>query len=210
MFLFWLQKNKNFTNYFFKNIVTDTVILRLNLCMTVYDDIIYIRQTLAGNTDSFSVLVERYHSLVFSVVARLVRQRQDAEDVVQDVFVKAYSSLADFRGEARFSTWICRIAFTTAVSYIRRHRPDRAGIEIQNDHDTCSTDNEDSDLHEERLQQLQQSLAQLLPEDAVLLTLYYQHDKTTDEIASITGLSISNVKVRLHRIRKKLHEEMKM
>jgi len=194
---------------FFKNIVTKTAILRLNSCMTENDDIIYIRRTLAGDTDAFSVLVERYQSPVFSVVARMVRQRQDAEDVVQDVFLKVYSSLADFRGEARFSTWICRIAYTTAVSHIRRHRPDRAGIEIQNDHDTCTTDDENN-LHDERLQQLQRLLAQLPPEDAVLLTLYYQHDKTMDEIASISGLSVSNVKVRLHRIRKRLYEEMKL
>ena len=175
--------------------------------MTEYDDIIYIRRTLAGDTDAFSVLVERYQSLVFSMVIGMVRHRQDAEDVTQDVFLKAYSSLAGFRAEARFSTWLCRIACNTAVSFIRRQRPDRAGIEIQNEHDACETD--DDDLHEERLRQLKRSLAQLPPEDAMLLSLYYQHDKTVDEIASITGLSVANVKVRLHRIRKKLHEEIK-
>ena len=175
--------------------------------MTECDDIIYIRRTLAGDTDAFSVLVERYQSLVFSIVRRMVRQLQDAEDVAQDVFVKAYSSLAGFRGEARFSTWLCRIACTTAASYVRRQRPDRAGIEIQSEHDTCSTDDE-SNLHDERLQQLQRSLAQLPGEDALLLSLYYQYDKTVDEIASITGLSVANVKVRLYRIRKKLHEEI--
>ncbi len=176
--------------------------------MTEYDDIIYIERTLAGDTNAFSVLVERYQSLVFSLVIRMVRHRQDAEDVAQDVFVKAYSSLANFRGESRFSTWLCRIAYTTAVSHIRRQRPDRAGVEIQNEHDTCEADDEHS-LHEERLQQLQRSLTQLPSDDASLLTLYYQHDKTVDEVASITGLSVANVKVRLHRIRKKLYEEIK-
>ena len=172
------------------------------------DDIIYIKRTLTGDTEAFSVLVERYQSLVFSVVMRMVRHRQDAEDVAQDVFVKAYSSLAGFRGDSRFSTWLCRIAYTTAVSHIRRQRPDRAGIEIQHEHDTCEVDDAHSQ-HEDRLQQLQRSLAQLPPEDAMLLTLYYQHEKTVDELASITGLSVANVKVRLHRIRKKLHEELK-
>jgi len=176
--------------------------------MTECDDIIYIRRTLAGDTEAFSVLVERYQSQVFSIVRRMVRHRQDAEDVAQDVFVKAYSSLAGFRGESRFSTWLCRIACTTATSHVRRQRPDRAGIEIQNEHDTCTTD-DDSNLHDERLQQLQRLLAQLPREEALLLSLYYQHDKTVDEVASITGLSVANVKVRLHRIRKKLHEEIK-
>ena len=177
--------------------------------MTECDDIIYIRRTLAGDTEAFSVLVKRYQSLVFSLVRRMVRQLQDAEDVAQDVFVKAFSSLDNFRGEARFSTWICRIAYTTAVSHNRRQRPDRAGVEIQSDHDACTDDDENAP-HEERLQQLQQSLAQLPPEEAILLSLYYQHNKTMDEIASITGLSVANVKVRLHRIRKKLFEKMKI
>jgi len=168
-----------------------------------------VRRTLAGDTDAFSTLVERYQSLVFSVVARMVRQREDAEDVAQDVFVKAYTSLATFRGAASFSTWICRIAYTSAVSHLRRRRPDRAGVEIQNEHDSCTADNDDS-LHDERLQRLRMLIAQLPPEDAGLLSLYYQHDKTIDEIASISGLSVSNVKVRLHRIRKKLQEEIKI
>jgi len=176
--------------------------------MTVYDDIIYVKRTLAGDTEAFSMLVERYQSLVFSIVARMVRQRQDAEDVAQDVFVKAYSSLEGFRGDARFSTWICRIAYTTAVSYTRRKRPDCAGVEIRNDYDAY-TDDDESNLYEERIQQLQRLLAQLPTEDAVLVLLHYQHDKTMDEIASIAGLSVANVKVRLHRIRKKLYEELK-
>jgi len=181
--------------------------LRLKSMME-QDDIIYIKRTLTGDTEAFSVLVERYQSLVFSVVMRMVRQRQDAEDVAQDVFLKAFSSLAGFRGDSRFSTWLCRIAYTTAVSHIRRQRPDRAGIELQNEHDTCE-DEDGHSLREERLQQLQRSLVQLPPEDATLLTLYYQHEKTVEELASITGLSVANVKVRLHRIRKKLHEEIK-
>ena len=193
--------------WFFKIGVTIAVCLRLK-CMMVQDDIIYIKRTLAGDTEAFSVLVERYQSLVFSLVMRMVRQRQDAEDVAQDVFVKAYSSLAGFRSGSRFSTWLCRIAYTTAVSHIRRQRPDKAGIEIQNEHDTCEVDDANN-LQEERLQQLQRSFAQLPSEDAMLLTLYYQHEKTVEELASINGLSIANVKVRLHRIRKKLHEEIK-
>jgi RNA polymerase sigma-70 factor (ECF subfamily) len=177
--------------------------------MMEYDDKIYIQRTLAGDTDAFSILVERYQALVFSVVVRMVRQAQDAEDVAQDVFVKAYSSLAGFRGESRFSTWLCRIAFTTSASYTRRYRPDRAGIEINNDRDAPAADEGDHNLREERLQRLQRLLVQLSPEDAALLTLYYRHGKTMDEIATVVGQTTANVKVRLHRIRKKLYEGLK-
>ncbi len=178
--------------------------------MTTCDDSIYIKRTLAGDTAAFSVLVERYQSLVYSMVVRMVRHRQDAEDIAQDVFVKAFSSLGSFRGESRFSTWLCRIAYTSSVSYTRRQRPDRAGIEIEHELDTRPDEADENGQREDRLQQLQQSLNKLSSEDAVLISLYYQHDKSVDEIAPITGLSASNVKVRLHRIRKKLHEEIKL
>lgn len=176
--------------------------------MTTCDDYIYIKRALEGDTTAFSVLVARYQIPVYAMVNRMVRHRQDAEDLAQDVFVKAYTSLGGFRGESRFSTWLCRIAYTTAVSHIRRKRPDRAGTEIQQEHDR--EDDYDRSLREDLLQQLQRSLNRLPPEDAALVTLYYQHDRSVDEIASITGLSDSNVKVRLYRIRKKLHEAIKI
>ena len=175
--------------------------------MTPLDDIDYVKQTLAGDTAAFSVLVDRYRSQVFSMVVRMVRHRQDAEDVAQETFVKAFSSLNGFRGEARFSTWLCRIAYTTAVSHVRKQRPDRAGIEIDNESDVENTDSDNQ--NENRLLQLQQSLQRLPPEDAVLISLYYREDKPVEEIAAITGLSIANVKVKLHRIRKKLYQEIK-
>jgi RNA polymerase sigma-70 factor (ECF subfamily) len=175
--------------------------------MNPCDDIFYIRQTLDGDTAAFSVLVERYQALVYSIVMRMVRHRHDAEDISQDVFVKAYTSLGNFRSESRFSTWLCRIAYTTAVSHTRRQRPDQAGIEIRDEHDQI--DNTDSTT-DNLLQQLQHALNQLPAEDAMLVALYYQHNKPVDEIAFITGLSASNVKVRLHRIRKKLHDEIKI
>ncbi len=177
--------------------------------MVTCDDIMYVKRTLSGDTAAFSVLVERYQTLVFSMVIRMIHHRQDAEDIAQDVFVKAFSSLSSFRGEARFSTWLCRIAYTTAVSHVRKQRPDQAGIEIESERDIDPDETEAGSLLEERLQKLQKLLSQLPAEDAVLISLYYQHDKPVEEIASITGLSASNVKVRLHRIRKKLHEEVK-
>ena len=171
------------------------------------DDIDYVKRTLAGDTAAFSVLVERYQSQVFSMVVRMVRHRQDAEDIAQEVFVKAFSSLKGFRGEARFSTWLCRIAYTTAVSHVRKQRPDRAGIEIENEPDVENTDS--GNQGEDRLRQLQQSLQCLPPEDAALISLYYRDDNSVEDIAAITGLSVANVKVKLHRIRKKLYQEIK-
>ncbi len=177
--------------------------------MALCDDISYIERTLAGDVAAFSVLVERYQTMVFSLVVRIVRQRQDAEDIAQDIFVKAYLSLKNFRNEARFSTWLCRIAYTTAISHTRKQRPDRAGVEIETERHAECDDIHARNLHEERLQKLQQSLDKLPSEDAILISLHYQHGKSIDEIVSITDMSASNVKVRLHRARKKLYQEIK-
>jgi RNA polymerase sigma-70 factor (ECF subfamily) len=173
--------------------------------MTIMDDISFVKRTLAGDTEAFSALVERYRSMVFSIVVRIVPQRQDAEDIAQDVFVKAFSSLTQFRGEARFSTWLCRIAYTTAVSHSRRQRPDHAGSEINEQYAEQDDANE---LIDERLQILRRLLKQMPPEDATLVSLHYQYGKQMDEVAAITGLSVANVKIRLHRIRKKLYQEI--
>ncbi|MDR0814809.1 MAG: RNA polymerase sigma factor [Bacteroidales bacterium] len=173
--------------------------------MTIIDDINFVERTLAGDTEAFSALVERYRSMVFSIIVRIVPRQQDAEDIAQDVFVKAFSSLTRFRGEARFSTWLCRIAYTTAVSHSRRQRPDRAGSEI--DEQYAEPDDADG-LIDERLQILRRLLNQMPPEDATLVSLHYRYGKQIEEVAAITGLSAANVKVRLHRIRKKLYQEI--
>ena len=205
--LFWLQKNQIFFHDVFQNACNRNANNASKWKMTILDDIDYVKRTLAGDTAAFSVLVERYQSQVFSIVVRMVRHRQDAEDVAQEAFIKAFSSLSGFRGEAQFSTWLCRIAYTTAVSHIRKQRPDRAGIKIENEPDIENTDS--GNQGEDRLRQLQQSLQDLPPEDAALISLYYREDKTMEEIAFVTGLSVANAKVRLHRIRKKLYQEIK-
>lgn len=177
----------------------------------IQEDTLYIERTLAGDTTAFAVLVERHQDLVFSVVVKIVRQRQDAEDVAQEVFLKAFRSLSSFRKDARFSTWLCRIAYNAAVSYVRKKRPDKISdtVEVSDgllmEHESADS----ADYLEYQLRLLKVSMSKLSTDDEVLITLYYRHGKTTEEIATITSISVSNVKVRLHRIRKKLYEHMK-
>ncbi|HPZ88599.1 MAG TPA: sigma-70 family RNA polymerase sigma factor, partial [Flavihumibacter sp.] len=91
------------------------------------NDIIQLVKT--GDQQAYATLIERYQQLVFSIVLRYVDNREDAEELAQDVFVKAYRSLADFRGDSKFSTWLYSIASTTCLSFLRKRKPDLQSLD---------------------------------------------------------------------------------
>src|SRR3712207_2415735 len=87
-------------------------------------DIEIISRVLKGDQQAYAVLVERYKNYVFTIVLRYVKSREDAEEVAQDVFVKAYRALADFKGTAKFSTWLYTVTTTTCLTFLRKNRPE--------------------------------------------------------------------------------------
>jgi len=172
-------------------------------------DIDIIQQVLKGDRSFFSLLVERHKSMVFAVCFRILNNQEDAEEIAQDVFVKAFQKLGSFRGDATFKTWIYRIAFTTAISRKRMkqaYTSDIDSVKLPHEHIELAKNGLSELNHNDRQKFLQIALEKLKEEDRLLLTFYYFEEQTTEEIADITGLSVSNVKVRLHRSRKKLYE----
>ena len=163
-----------------------------------------IDRTLRGDHAAFAELVNEYKDFVFTLVLQIVRQRGLAEEVAQDVFLKAFRRLASFRRKAKFSTWLYRIAYNTAISAIRKPRLKECRIA-----DTMASEADVEDhTNERQIQALMTAVGRLPPADAALLTLFYTEDRSLEEIGEITGLSLSNVKVRLHRIRHKLREQI--
>lgn len=175
--------------------------------MALYDDIYYIEKILAGETECFACLVDRYGRAVFSLVVKIVGNREDAEELCQDVFVKAFRSLASFKGKSSFSTWIYRIAYNTAVSRTRYRKQEFLSIE---EDQLVNVSEEDvaevfgRSGNEEMLVRLEAAMEKLTHEERALLLLFYMQEKTVEDVAVISELSVSNVKTRLHRIRKKL------
>ena len=165
-----------------------------------------------GNRQAFGHLVTKYQSLVFTVALRLMKQREEAEEVAQDAFVKAWQQLPKYEGKARFSTWLYRITFNTAVSRLRKHKPtiswEEDGVSEHLAPLPAIETAMDGLKSNERSAFIQQGLAKLSEIDSTVLTLFYLAENDTDEIASITGLSLSNVKVRLMRARKRLYVEL--
>jgi RNA polymerase sigma-70 factor (ECF subfamily) len=177
--------------------------------MELRTDDYYIERLLNGETECFASIVDRYSKQVFSLIVRIVGNREDAEELTQDVFLKVFKSLPSFQGESAFSTWLYRIAYNHAVSATRKQkRGELAYIEENALPEIADDDSDDGsweeDLHNARLECLQEALKQLSGADDALITMFYKDNLPVNEIASITGMSEANVKTRLFRLRKKL------
>lgn len=176
--------------------------------MKPQDENLYIKRILDGEIELFAHFLDRYSRPLYALVIQMVSSPEDAEELVQDVFLKAFRALGKFRGNSSFSTWLYRIAYNQAISATRKqkneylyidenamnHIPDEEAEAF-----LCLSDNE------EKILRLTQAIDWLSVEDKALITLFYYEDKTIDELTLILGLSQANVKMRLHRVRKKLY-----
>jgi RNA polymerase sigma factor (sigma-70 family) len=167
-----------------------------------------IQQALAGSQPAFATLVKRYEKYVFTLVLRWVRNREEANEVAQDCFLKAFRYLGDFRGESKFTTWLYKIAYTTSLNHLRRHKPDIRSLD-DDEQPLALADSGTPDAgHEmeriERQVALQDAISLLSEEDAAIITLFYLHELSLDEICQVTGLSLTNAKTRLCRARQRL------
>ncbi len=171
----------------------------------------YIREILKGDSGSFSQLVEKYNHLAFSLSMKLLNQREDAEEAAQDAFIKAYNSLSSFQNGSTFKTWFFRIVYNTSISRLRTRKNNEVtieGVKIS-DAEIQITENALEQLtRADRQKYLEKGLERLDPEERALLKMYYYDDFSMDEISVITGLTVSNVKVKIHRSRKRLLQEL--
>lgn len=171
-----------------------------------------IGRVLRGEQSVFSQLVERYQNYVFTLVLRFVESREDAEEVAQDVFVKTYRSLADFRGESKFSTWLFTIARTTCISFLRKRKLNT--LSLDNERTGLQAENQESGFRANLIEQksrhamLNEAISMLSPDDSQVLTLFYKGEQTLEEIGRIMGIESNTVKVKLHRARQRLKEKM--
>lgn len=166
-----------------------------------------IVRILEGHAEDYGYFLERYGGEVFAIVSRLVPNREDAEELTQDAFVRAYSRLDSFIGRSSFSTWVCRIAYTVAVSWLRKKRIKYLSID---DHPHASDAEVDEVLDDEsRLEDLRGAISLLRPDEQMLLELFYFESRPLADIAYILDVEPGTIATRLHRIRRKLYSLMK-
>lgn len=175
--------------------------------MELYSDAYYIERVAAGDTGCFACLLDRYSRPVHSLILKMIRNKEDAEELAQDVFMKVFRNLPSFKADCSFSTWIYRIAYNTAISELRKKKQEFVAIEesqISNVSEEVVGELLGCTTVTEQLDKLEAALTLLPPDERALILLFYMKEKTVDELTVITGLSTSNIKVKLHRIRKKL------
>jgi RNA polymerase sigma factor (sigma-70 family) len=177
--------------------------------MNKTDDIYYIEAVRKGNAQAFSFLVEKYQKLVYTLALKLLKKPEEAEEMAQDTFVKAFQKLDSYEGKSKFSTWLYSITYNACISELRKRR-----IEFKSLDDRQISDQDEQKMHdyyretrkEDQEKYLNLALARLPEDDQVLVTLYYYENQSMDEISQITGLTVSNIKVKIHRARKKMYE----
>ncbi|MFI1772288.1 RNA polymerase sigma factor [Thalassobellus citreus] len=172
----------------------------------------YINLIISGETNAFNVLVERYKDLVFTLTLRMLKNREEAEEVSQDTFIKVYKSLHKFKGDSKFSTWVYKIAYRTSLDRIKKNKKylNDVAIDEFTENQLKTIDNALDNLeHKEREQAIQDCIDLLPSDDSFLLTLYYFEDQSLEEISITMGLTSNNIKVKLFRSRKKLASILK-
>jgi len=171
-----------------------------------------IEQTLTGNQAAYAELVKRHQRFVFTLAMRYAKVREDAEEIAQDCFIKAYRSLASFKGQSKFSTWLYSIVYTTAMTFLRKKRVDTESIDDENNfvqvENQASAYDVNNAENKSRSFYLDQAIAQLLPDDAAIITLFYKGEQSLEEIAQAMGMETNTVKVKLFRARQRLKEKL--
>ncbi len=171
-----------------------------------------ISRVLQGDQKAFAMLVDRYQSYVFTLTLRMIKSREDAEEVAQDVFIKAYKYLSDFRGDSKFSTWLYTIVNNTSITFLRKKKLDIHSLDNEKVFEMA--DSKDSGMRANMVEQkskltmVNNAIKMLNPDDAAVITLFYKGEQTLEEIAGILGVEPNTAKVRLHRARTRLKEKM--
>jgi RNA polymerase sigma-70 factor (ECF subfamily) len=144
---------------------------------------------------------------VYNLALRMLKNREEAEETAQDVFIKVYKSLDGFKGDSKFNTWLYRIAYNTCLDRIKKLHRERSSESI-NDynpaHNQTADDSSDYIQREDSINKVKACLNSLPGEDHALVMMYYYEDKSLEEIAAIINLKPNHIKVKLFRLRKRL------
>lgn len=171
-----------------------------------------LKRVKTGNQEAFRLIIREYKSPAYSIAFRILRNAEDAEEVVQDAFFKAYKKIHQFKGDSKFASWFLKIVYNQALTRVKKKHIN--AVEINEEIDThAKPNNFDLDgwsmvLQEEREKYVRQAINKLPDDDALVLSLYYMSGNSIPEICEITGWSLSSTKVKLYRARQKVYASL--
>ncbi len=176
--------------------------------MKSLSDIEIIESVKRGNQSDFSILIDRYKNRAFSLLVRLLKNEMEAEEVLQDCFLKAFNGLSTFKQEAKFSTWFYRIVYNTALTRVsaKKRKIENEMSSIEDHYDLRSS--YDYNEHEKKdLAKFVGEVIEKLPTKySAVINMFYLNDMSCEEISEVMEISVSNVKVILHRSRNALKD----
>ncbi len=186
-----------------KNKITEAEALLL-----LQKDRILVRRALRGNADAFSTLVANNKKRIEAVGRRFFYDITDIEDFVQEVFIKAYKNLSSFKGKSLFSTWITRIAFTTAINQKKSFKITDS-FDEQGDFLPSPYDNPENEQIKALTKEAINEAVQDLPENyAVCIKMFFYLDMNQEDISEMTGIPLNTVKSNIFRAKKILSEKL--
>jgi RNA polymerase sigma-70 factor (ECF subfamily) len=177
--------------------------------MPYQDDLFYIEETKKGDLNAFGILIQKHEKYAFTLALRILKHREEAEEVAQDAFMKAYYGIHSFEGNSKFTTWLYKIIFNEAVGRQRKKKNNWDLIENEVAETIISQDllgGIENLLAQERKELIQKGLERLKSNESAVLTLFYLEEQSIKEIQEITSYSESQVKILLHRGRKNLFD----
>ena len=163
-----------------------------------------------GKREGQRLMVSRYGQMVFAMIVRQVTTTMDAEELTQDTFMRAFNNIDRYDSRrSSLGTWLCRIAYHLTLDFLKRRQPNIISMDNTTDISDESSEMELSTGNEKRIQQLEQLMEELPPDEQMLLTLYYYEDRSLDECSFIMDTTSHALANRLYRIRKKLYKQLK-
>ena len=173
-------------------------------------DLEVIKSVKKGNQSDYEIIIDRYKNKAFSLIKRMLKNEMEAEEVLQDCFIKAYDSLNNFRMESKFSTWFYRIVYNTTLTKLsNKKRKIESEMSSVEDHLNLESDYDFKSSEKKDLSEFIKKMIQKLPENySLVITMFYMNEMSCEEISEMLGTSVPNVKVMLHRSRNALKDLM--
>lgn len=175
--------------------------------ITLLEENQFIDRILAGEQHLYASLVDKYKSYAYTLALKILANRPEAEEAAQDAFIKAFHYLKNFNRQAKFSTWLYRIVFNTAISYKRKNRHQFQSIEDNMVEYSVGADSQAE--KDDKTLYIGKALNQLNDADKLAIQLYYIKEFSLEEVAEMMGQNENTVKVRIHRARLRLADELK-
>lgn len=175
-------------------------------------DIEIIETVLSGKREAFTEIIKRHQQFVFTMALRFTKNREDAEEIAQDTFIKAFRYLKSYQKESKLSTWLYSITYNTSLSFLKKKKIKTTSIDNEESY-TQIEDNESGFNSIEKKSQMfhvNKAIALLLPDDALVITLFYKGEQSIEEISKIMGLEKNAVKVKLYRARHRLKNKLEI